>query len=176
MKCTTLWFALTLACAACPACPAVGADNPDSGAGRTTRLNQVLDDWHLAAASADEDRYFNHFAPDAVFLGTDAAERWTRDEFRLWARPYFAKGKAWNFKAAKRHVVIARDGLTAWFDEVLDTPNLGLARGTGVLIWDGKTWKIAHYNLSVPIPNDVFPDVKKLIDNAARSPKPRKEP
>ena len=32
----------------------------------------VLDDWHAAAAVADEARYFAHFAPDSVFLGTDA--------------------------------------------------------------------------------------------------------
>ena len=37
----------------------------------------VLDDWHAAAAAANEERYFSHFASGAVFLGTDATERWT---------------------------------------------------------------------------------------------------
>src|SRR5215831_11543801 len=67
----------------------------------------ILDAWHAAAAAADEDEYFSYFSPDAVFLGTDPAERWTRDEFRAWAHPYFAKGKAWSFKATARWVSFA---------------------------------------------------------------------
>ncbi|WP_426756900.1 nuclear transport factor 2 family protein [Myxococcus sp. Y35] len=124
----------------------------------------VLDDWHQAAAVADEARYFGHFTADAVYLGTDATERWTRDEFRAWARPYFAKGKAWNFKAVTRHISLSRDGTMAWFDEALDTPNLGPSRGSGVLVNEAGTWKIAQYSLSVPIPNDVLPDVKWRIE------------
>ena len=31
----------------------------------------VLDDWHQAASVADEARYFGHFAPNGVFIGTD---------------------------------------------------------------------------------------------------------
>jgi hypothetical protein len=135
---------------------------------RQAQINAVLDDWHQAAANADEDHYFKHFTADAVFLGTDATERWTRDEFRKWAKPYFAKGKAWNFKATRRNVAFAKDGTVAWFDEALDTPNLGPARGSGVLVWDGKTWKIAQYNLSVPIPNDAFAEVKKVIESRTK--------
>ncbi|WP_342378608.1 nuclear transport factor 2 family protein [Myxococcus stipitatus] len=123
----------------------------------------VLDDWHQAAAQADEARYFSHFTPDAVYLGTDATERWTRDEFRAWAKPYFSKGQAWKFKAVSRHVSLSKDGAVAWFDEMLDTPNLGPSRGSGVLVKDGATWKIAHYHLSVPIPNDIVDDVVKRI-------------
>ena len=124
----------------------------------------VLDDWHLAAARADADLYFSLMAPGAVFLGTDATERWTKDEFRIWAGPYFKKGKAWTFKAVKRHVTYSKDGRIAWFDEELDTPNLGPARGSGVLVKHGKTWRIAQYNLSVPIPNPLMKQVKKEIE------------
>jgi ketosteroid isomerase-like protein len=129
----------------------------------------VLDDWHKAAAVADEERYFRHFAADAVMFGTDATERWTRDEFRVWAKPHFAKGKGWTFKAVKRHVSFSKDGAIAWFDESLDTMNLGPCRGTGVLVLDGDRWKIVQYNLSVPIPNEVFDDVKKIIDAALKA-------
>lgn len=131
----------------------------------------VLDDWHAAAAAADEERYFGHMTDDAVFLGTDATERWTKPQFRAYAHPFFARGKAWSFRSVRRNVSFSADGKTAWFDEDLSTPNLGPSRGSGVLIDTGDGWKIAQYNLSVPIPNGVFDDVKKIISGAA-APKP----
>jgi hypothetical protein len=129
------------------------------------QVSSVLDDWHAAAAAADEGRYFGHFAKEAVFLGTDATERWTVDEFRRYAHPHFAKGKAWSFKPVSRHVSFSGDGNVAWFDEALDTPNLGPSRGSGVLVRESGQWKIAQYNLSVPIPNDLMDDFKKRIDD-----------
>ncbi len=136
------------------------------------RIAAILDDWHAAAAAADEGRYFSHFAPGAVFLGTDATERWTVEDFRRYAHPYFAKGKAWTFHAVSRHVAFSPDGSVAWFDEALDTPNLGPARGSGVLVRTGTEWKIAHYDLSVPIPNDLMKEIKTRIDDQRRSPRP----
>src|SRR4051812_4065520 len=97
-------------------------------------ITKVLDDWHLAAAGANEDAYFAALDGHAVFLGTDATERWDKDQFRAFAHPYFAKGKAWNFKATRRAINFSSDGKVAWFDEDLDTPNLGPCRGSGVLL------------------------------------------
>lgn len=127
----------------------------------------VLDAWHLAAAQCDEARYFGLMTGDAVFLGTDAKERWTREEFRAWASPFFKRGKAWSFRATRRTVVYSKSGEVAWFEEDLDTPNLGPARGSGVLVRAGKDWRIAQYNLSVPIPNAVFNEVKVLIEKSS---------
>lgn len=124
----------------------------------------VLDAWHAAAAAADEERYFGYFAPEGVFLGTDGGERWTVTEFRAFAHPHFAKGKAWSFTPRDRHVVFSPDGTVAWFDEALSTPNLGPCRGSGVLRKIAGEWKIAQYNLSVPIPNDLMDEVKARIE------------
>lgn len=127
-------------------------------------VDSVLNDWHEAAAQADFARYFDHFASDsAIFMGTDASERWTVAEFRRWAKPYFKRGQAWSFTPAKRHVYFSEDGQIAWFDESLDTPNLGPARGSGVLRHKEGEWKIAHYNLSVPIPNALMDSVVQQI-------------
>ncbi len=131
-------------------------------------IANVLDAWHAAAAAADEEKYFSYFTPDAVFLGTDGTERWTRDEFRQWAHPYFAKGKAWSFKATSRWISFAPDRTVAWFDEALATPNLGPCRGSGVLVATGRGWKIAQYNLSIPIPNDLSDEFKKKIEEYER--------
>jgi hypothetical protein len=126
----------------------------------------LLDEWHDAAAHADEERYFGFFAPNAVFLGTDATERWTLPQFRAFAHPHFAKGKAWSFKSVRRDVVV--NGEIAWFDEDLATPNLGPARGSGVLVHqvDG-TWKIAQYNLTITVPNEKMKAVKALIEGTS---------
>lgn len=126
----------------------------------------VLDAWHLAAAQCDEARYFGLMTEDAVFLGTDPKERWTRGEFRAWAAPFFQRGRAWTFTASRRSVAVSKSGEVAWFEEDLDTPNLGPARGSGVLVKVGRDWRIAQYNLSVPIPNSVFNDVKVLIEKS----------
>lgn len=134
-------------------------------------IDQMLDDWHQAAAEAEFDTYFNHFAGDsAIFMGTDATERWTVAEFRPWSKPYFDRGRAWNFTPVERHIYLSDEGETAWFDERLDTPNLGPARGTGVVVRQDTTWKIAHYNLSIPIPNAIVDTVVGQIDRALQDP------
>jgi len=102
---------------------------------------------------ADERRYFGHAAPEFVFLGTDATERWDLASFRAFAHPYFAKGKAWTFTPRRRNVIVHGD--TAWFDESLDSASYGECRGTGVVRRVGGEWKLAHYNLTIPIPNEL---------------------
>ena len=123
----------------------------------------VLDAWHLAAAKAQEDAYFGHLSEDSIFLGTDATERWDKKAFRAYAHPHFAKGKAWKFRSVRREIVIAAEGGSAWFDEDLETERLGPARGSGALVRTKDGWRIAHYNLTIPIPNDRFDAVKKII-------------
>ena len=44
------------------------------------------------------------------------------------------------------------DGRTAYFDELLDNEDLGEMRGSGVLVREDGAWKVAQYNLSIPIP------------------------
>lgn len=131
----------------------------------------ALDGFHAAAAAADEEKYFSCFAADAVFLGTDATERWTRDEFRKWAHPYFARGKAWTYTPKSRWIAFSPDRRMAWFDELLDNASLGTCRGSGVLVLTSEGWKIEQYNLAIMVPNDASDSVVKTIrDAAARTP------
>jgi hypothetical protein len=125
----------------------------------------VLDSFHDAAAKADEDRYFNLYAPDAVFLGTDAKERWTLEEFRGFAHPYFAKGKAWTYLPipGTRHISIeGKDHDVAWFDEQLENAKLGICRGSGVLVKVGNDWKVKQYNLTILVPNEIAEKVAAM--------------
>ena len=128
-------------------------------------LAQAVDRWHAAAAAANEGEYFAAFTNNAVFLGTDGRERWSVDAFRAYAHPHFATGKAWTMKSVRREFTFAPGNELAWFDEDLDTEKLGHARGSGVVVHAGDgRWLIAQYNLSIPIPNERFPEVEAVID------------
>ncbi len=154
---------LTLALAACGGATP-GAQSPAELETARAAIGEVLDDWHAAAAEADEARYFGHLAPDAVFLGTDATERWGRDAFRAYAHPHFERGSAWTFRAVRREVTVDPGGQLAWFDEDLTTENLGPCRGSGVMrrAPDG-VWQITQYNLAITVPNERFGEVRALL-------------
>ncbi|MDX6181238.1 nuclear transport factor 2 family protein [Flavobacterium sp. Fl-77] len=117
------------------------------------KINQTLDSWHKAAAETKFETYFNLMTDDAIFIGTDATENWNKKDFQVWAKPFFDRGKAWNFTALERHIFVDKTGKTAWFDELLNT-QMKICRGSGVLVKIGKEWKIQHYVLSMTIPND----------------------
>jgi SnoaL-like domain len=124
-------------------------------------IETTLDSWHKAAARAQFETYFSFMTSDAVFIGTDATENWKNQAFKEFSKPYFDKGKAWNFTALERNIYIGKDNKTAWFDELLDT-QMKICRGSGVLIKTGSEWKIKHYVLSMTIPNDNVDEVIKI--------------
>ncbi|MDR9418332.1 nuclear transport factor 2 family protein [Gracilimonas sp.] len=157
---TLLFFIPAIVFAACQPKETQISPSPEA-------VNTVLDDWHAAAAEGDFERYFNHFENDSsIFMGTDATERWTIAEFKPWSKPYFEDdGVAWTFTPTFRKIYFSDNGKVAWFDEELDTPNLGPARGSGVLVKNENDWKIAHYNLTIPIPNSIVDDVVQQIEN-----------
>ena len=151
------------AAAVCP--PRAPLDGPpgDPDEGLVTA---TLDALHQFASIPNGESYFALFAADAVFIGTDAGERWSVPEFRAYAEPHFRQGKGWTYKPRERHVAIADDRATAWFDELLDSPSYGRARGSGVLAWEPEPacrWKIKQYVLSFPIPNDLAKEMTARI-------------
>ena len=50
-------------------------------------------------------------------------------------------------------------GSTRWFDEILFNEKLGHCRGTGVVELIEGEWKIAHYALTMLVPNEIAADV-----------------
>jgi hypothetical protein len=127
-----------------------------------SEINFVLNNWHQAAAEANFNSYFDAMANDAIFIGTDATENWTKPAFMEFAKPFFDKGKAWNFTALERHIFFSSDRKTAWFDELLNT-QMKICRGSGVIVDEGNgSWKIKQYVLSMTIPNDHTNEVVKI--------------
>jgi hypothetical protein len=129
-----------------------------------TKIEQTLNQWHNAASQAEYDTYISLMTEDAVFIGTDPTEYWQGQAFKDFAKPYFDKGKAWSFKTLKRNIYLSEDQKTGWFDELLDT-QMGVCRGSGVVVYKDDHWKIKHYVLSISIPNDNVKEVKKLKQN-----------
>src|SRR5690606_10993382 len=126
------------------------------------KINHLLDNWHQAAAVADETAFYDSMTPDARYLGTDENEDWERDQMRKWSKEYFDQGTTWNFKKKNRNIYLYSDGKLAWFDETLDTW-MGVCRGSGVVILTPQGWKIQHYVLSVAVPNDKIDAYLEII-------------
>ncbi len=159
-------------CSARPEPEALASHFANLHAERTLRgvageVARTLDDFHDAAARGDEERYFAILPDDAVFLGTDASERWTGAEFRTFALPYFERGPAWTYVPLRRFVTVGDAGTVAWFDEVLDNEAYGACRGSGVLERRDERWVLRQYNLTIPVPNELAREFVGRIRAAA---------
>jgi ketosteroid isomerase-like protein len=159
-------FLLSSTIVGCSASSGVAPSGPSNTADATREIGAMLDGWHEAAARSDETTYFSHFAPEAVFIGTDPGERWNVEAFRRYASPHFSKGKGWSMKALRRVIVVGPSGDVAWFDEDLHSKGMGAVRASGVVVRGGseRRWRVVHYDLSIPVPNEAFEDVRKRIE------------
>lgn len=122
-------------------------------------VNSLLNNWHKSATEANYNNYFKVMDSSSVFIGTDAKEVWSKKQFQDFSKPYFDKGKAWDFKVLERNIYPQKIENIIWFDELLDTW-MGICRGSGVLEKRDNKWTIQHYVLSVTIPNE---DVKPVV-------------
>ena len=105
-------------------------------------------------------------ALNAFFLGTDKSERWTIEEFKAYAKPAFLDGHGWTYLTVERNW--QGDGNTRWFDEILFNEKLGHCRGTGVVELINDEWKIAHYALTMLVPNSIAVDVGEQTRKAEK--------
>ena len=135
---------------------------PKNSENLKSEINLILNHWHKAAAEANFNNYFNAMTDDAIFIGTDATENWNKQEFIKFSKPFFDRGKAWNFTALERNIYFSSDMKTVWFDELLNT-QMKICRGSGILVADENgNWKIKHYVLSMTVPNDNSDEVVKI--------------
>ena len=132
-------------------------------------VTSTLDALHLYAHEADGKKYFSLYSDDAVFMGTDATERWPIGEFKTYANARFDTGKGWTYTPTSRNIYFNENRDTAWFDETIMNVKYGECRGTGVLEKFGGEWKISHYNLTVPVPNDLLVPVVEMIKGQEKS-------
>ena len=135
------------------------AQNNQSQQSDIAAINKVLDGYHQAAANGEWDIYFDLMSGDGVFIGTDASERWVKQEFRQ----YSSGSNGWVYTPQQRNVNITPDGLSAWFDEALLSQSYGSSRGSGVLIRTAAGWKISQYHLTLPIPNGMVRGITDQI-------------
>ena len=120
-------------------------------------IDALIDGLHRDAHQGNFKTYFERYSSNAVFLGTDKTERWTIEEFKVYAKPAFEDGHGWTYEVIERNW--EGHGKTRWFDEILLNEKLGHCRGTGVVKLINGEWKIAHYALTMLIPNAIAADV-----------------
>lgn len=144
--------------------PAMAQKNSEEQA-----IQHVLNTFHQAAANAQAKQYLNLLSHDAIFLGTDASERWNKKQFTDFVLPYFSKGKGWLYVVKDRHISLLNNDSIAFFDEVLTNKNYGRCRGSGVLTKTAQGWKISQYSLSLLVPNGVSAQVVEKIKTYEQS-------
>ncbi|MGQ1908418.1 nuclear transport factor 2 family protein [Marinifilum sp. RC60d5] len=127
-------------------------------------VTNLIDNWHKDAASANLDDYFKAMSEDAIYIGTDPSEKWTKEEFYQFCKPFFDKGTTWNFTPFDRKIYYSSDTNTIWFDELLNTW-MGVCRGSGVIVVENGNYKISHYHLSVTIKNESMQEFLQVKQN-----------
>lgn len=138
----------------------------ERNASAKAEIDALLTAWHKAAATADVGTYFGSMAPDAIFLGTDVTERWTKEEFESWAAPLFRGTSAWIYSAVRRSISLSADGNTAWFDEDLESKSYWPCRGSGAVERIDGAWKIRLYSLAFTIPNSAVQKIRPAVMKA----------
>ena len=153
MKLISLVLVITVALVSC--------DSVKNNLKNQEKINATINSWHEYASKANYDEYFKLMSANGVFIGTDATENWQIEAFKTFSKPYFDKGKAWSFNPLNRNVYLSKNQKIAWFDELLDT-QMKICRGSGVVIKIKGEWRIAHYVLSMTVPNDKTTEVVNL--------------
>ncbi len=131
-------------------------------------IDTFLNQWHQAASSANASVFFESIDENGIYIGTADTERWTKSEFLKYAKPYFDRGNAWDFKPYNRNVHVTSDGQIAWFSELLTTW-MGICRGSGILHKTTTGWKIDQYHLSVTVPNEIIKDFITLVNTSKKT-------
>jgi len=122
-------------------------------------VKYFLNKWHEDVANSNLEAYFNFMHPNFIFLGTDPGERWTKNQFYNFCKPYFDKHSTWDFKVNWRNIYQSKGVI--WFEESLNTW-MEECRGSGVLVYENSEWKLIHYNLTVLIENEKVDKFIKL--------------
>ena len=127
----------------------------------------MLDEFHAAAAAADEERYFATLAPTRSSSAPPRANAGQAESFRdVRALATSRAAKGWSVRAvgalrrrrARRH---ARPGSTG----PSRTQHYGACRGCGVSAARRDEWRVA-YNLTIPSPTRLAPE---LVDQDPRN-------
>jgi uncharacterized protein (TIGR02246 family) len=131
-----------------------------AGTGTQDEIRAVLDQLLQAQNAGDAERVRSMFSerPDAVHIGTDAAEWWTSKEV---ADAVAAAAGGDGIKAVADDIAIHVQGDVAWAEGRGRFTNASGGerplRLTGVLIREDGQWKVAQSHASIGVPNaDIF--------------------
>jgi hypothetical protein len=159
--------------AICMFAASLGASAQQADPALTGAVGKFMDGWYDDAAHSRQ-AHFDKLAADAVVVGTDEHERWSKGEFKAAVKKRFESKSAFNFKPLQRHVYASKDGSLVWLDEVIDTREFGLCKSSAVLRKTSTGFEIVHYELAYVVPNKVAGQVEKLVKDAQSNPQASK--
>ncbi len=121
------------------------------------RISEVLDRHLEAAKNKDVFALLQAFVPDGFFFGTDDTERWSVEEL---AKRLQESDHGWDMTHSSERGMWSTDPddcsvESVHFLELITHTERGAMRGSGVVVKQGKDWKIACYILSFSIRNEV---------------------
>lgn len=122
----------------------------------------TLNAFQQAGAEADSTAFLALLSTDAVLLGVDGTNRLEGQSLRSFVSEQFSRGEAWGYRSYQREIRLSADGVVAWFNEALEHDRLGHGWGSGVLIKTGAGWRIAQYNFSIVVPDDMTASVTSI--------------
>ena len=127
------------------------------------QISVLLRTFHQAAAKGNLKVYLRCLSADAMFIGTDPTEHWSRQQFEIICERIFREKGGWIYEPFDRKISFADDLSTAWFTERLRHAGYGELLGYGVATKVDGRWKIRLYSMSLPIPNNIFDGVVAQI-------------
>lgn len=116
-------------------------------------IYRVLSDHLEAVATKNVPLLRSVFHQEAVFIGSDDTELWTKDTL---IEKLQDSANGWDMRKCHSRDVNLIDADTATFFEVIEHVRYGIFRGSGLITKGGtRSWCIRHYTLSFSVPNSL---------------------
>ena len=125
---------------------------------------ELLTRYRSALANSDAEKFFGCFDENSITFWTDEAERFTLPQLKAVLTPYFDQGQTWKRTVRDRHVYLGPNQQIGWFEEKTERDGVPM-RTTGVIQKTEKGWKIVQSNTAFALPNEIYPQIVKLVGN-----------
>lgn len=144
--------------------------NKDNEDDAKKAIVELLSRYRSALANSDAEEFFGCFAENSITFWTDEAERFTLPQLKAVLKPYFDQGETLKRKVRDRNVYLGPNQQIGWFEEKTKRDGVPM-RTTGVVQKTEKGWKIVQSNTAFALPNEIYPQIVKLVGDTSEGKK-----